>query len=88
MSVRAKPGLSFSRVSVCELVKTMQDFKVAVEQEEARLCLLHPTPSDIPGCLNMFDDYLACGRKRLCYYPSRPKFNILHSNSQPNQKPL
>ncbi|KAF8806419.1 hypothetical protein BYT27DRAFT_6624159 [Phlegmacium glaucopus] len=36
------------------------DFKVAVEQEEARLRLLHPTPSDIPSCLSTFDDYLAC----------------------------
>ena len=63
------------------------DFKIAVEQEEARLRLLHPTPSDIPGCLNTFDDFLACSRKRLCY-PSCPKFIILHSYSQPNQKPL
>lgn len=63
------------------------DFKVAVEQEEARLRLLHPTPSDIPGCFNTFDDFLACSRKRL-RYPSRLKFNTLHSYSQPNQEYL
>jgi len=40
---------------------SMLDFKVAVEQEEARLRLLHPTPSDVPGCFNSFDDFLACG---------------------------
>ena len=50
------------------------DFKVAVEQEEARLRLLHPTPSDIPGCLNTFDDFLACSRKRLCY-PTCPNLS-------------
>jgi len=44
------------------------DFKVVVEQEEARLRLLHPTPSDIPGCLSTFDDYLACSRKGLRYH--------------------
>ena len=43
----------------------MLDLEVAVEQEEARLRQLHPTPSDIPSCLNAFDDFLACGRKRL-----------------------
>lgn len=36
------------------------DFKKAVEQEEARLRLLHPTPADIPGCISVFDDYLGC----------------------------
>ncbi|KIM46933.1 hypothetical protein M413DRAFT_16496 [Hebeloma cylindrosporum] len=36
------------------------DFKTAVEQEEARLRLLHPTPSDIPGCVSVFDDYISC----------------------------
>ena len=52
------------------------NFKVAVEQEEARLRLLHPTPSDIPGCLSTFDDYLACSRKKLCYHLVS-SFNIL-----------
>ena len=47
------------------------DFKVAVEQEAARLRLLHPTPSDIPGCLSTFDDYLACSRKRPYYVLSK-----------------
>ncbi|KAF8897031.1 hypothetical protein CPB84DRAFT_1681687 [Gymnopilus junonius] len=36
------------------------DLKTAVEQEEARLRLLHPTPADIPGCISVFDDYLGC----------------------------
>ncbi|CAA7259123.1 unnamed protein product [Cyclocybe aegerita] len=36
------------------------DFKTAVAQEEARLRLLHPTVDDIPGCVSVFDDYLAC----------------------------
>lgn len=36
------------------------DFKTAVEQEEARLRLLHPTPSDVPGCISVFDDYISC----------------------------
>jgi hypothetical protein len=39
------------------------DFKAAVEQEEARLRLLHPTPSDIPGCISVFDDYISCSGK-------------------------
>jgi len=43
------------------------DFKAAVEQEEARLRLLHPTASDIPGCVSVFDDYISCsGKIRLC----------------------
>ena len=58
-----------------------------MEQEEARLRQLHPTPSDIPSCLNAFDDFLACGRKRLVAHLVQ-KFNILHSYPQPNQKPL
>ena len=82
----AKPGVSRAlRADKPNMLDL--DFKVAVEQEEARLRLLHPTPSDIPGCLDTFDDFLACGRKRFCY-PSRPKFNIFHSYSQPNQKHL
>ena len=36
------------------------DFDKVLEQEVTRLRLLHPTPSDIPGCLSAFDDYLAC----------------------------
>jgi hypothetical protein len=36
------------------------NFDKALEQEVTRLQLLHPTPSDIPGCLSAFDDYLAC----------------------------
>ncbi|KAJ3485166.1 hypothetical protein NLI96_g5152 [Meripilus lineatus] len=35
-------------------------FNVAVQQEEARLRELHPTPEDIPGCMKMFDDFLLC----------------------------
>ncbi|KAF8161171.1 hypothetical protein B0H34DRAFT_369279 [Crassisporium funariophilum] len=37
------------------------DFETAVKQEEVRLQLLHPTPADLPGCLNAFDDYISCG---------------------------
>ncbi|KXN85370.1 hypothetical protein AN958_11470 [Leucoagaricus sp. SymC.cos] len=36
------------------------DFKKVVKQEEERLCRLHPTPSDIPGCFSLFDDYVSC----------------------------
>ncbi|KAF8967839.1 hypothetical protein BDZ97DRAFT_1801494 [Flammula alnicola] len=36
------------------------NFKKAVEEEEARLRLLHPTPGDIPGCISVFDDYISC----------------------------
>lgn len=36
------------------------DFKKVLEQEEARLATLHPTPEDIPGCISVFDDYLGC----------------------------
>lgn len=45
------------------------DFKTAVEQEEARLRLLHPTPSDIPGCISVFDDYISCSGKQICSSP-------------------
>ncbi|KDR75809.1 hypothetical protein GALMADRAFT_68801 [Galerina marginata CBS 339.88] len=41
------------------------DFDKAVEQEEARLRLLHPAPADIPGCISVFDDYLGCSGKLL-----------------------
>lgn len=36
------------------------DFNIVVKQEEERLQRLHPTPSDVPGCLSLFDDYLSC----------------------------
>lgn len=35
-------------------------FKVAITQEEGRLNVLHPAPSDIPGCIRLFDEYLSC----------------------------
>ncbi|KAI0256147.1 hypothetical protein BJV78DRAFT_1368050 [Lactifluus subvellereus] len=35
-------------------------FKTVVEQEEARLYQLHPTPEDIPSCMTVFDDFLSC----------------------------
>ena len=35
-------------------------FQKVVQEEIARLRLLHPTPDDIPGCFSAFDDYLAC----------------------------
>jgi hypothetical protein len=63
------------------------DFKKAVEQEEARLRLLHPTPEDIPGCVTVFDDYLACSGKReqtqCC--PFAEVDNRCYSHSQPNE---
>jgi len=31
-----------------------------VQEEIARLQLLHPAPVDIPGCFTAFDEYLAC----------------------------
>ncbi|KAF9529401.1 hypothetical protein CPB83DRAFT_812229 [Crepidotus variabilis] len=36
------------------------DFAKVVEQEAERLRVLHPTPDDIPGCVTLFDEYLAC----------------------------
>ncbi|PPQ97381.1 hypothetical protein CVT26_006615 [Gymnopilus dilepis] len=49
------------------------DFEKAVQQEEARLRVLHPTPADIPGCLSVFDDYLACnGTQATSLPPSSP----------------
>ncbi|KAF8893845.1 hypothetical protein BD779DRAFT_1503710 [Infundibulicybe gibba] len=54
------------------------DFKTAVRQEEEYLRLLHPTPSDIPGCIRLFDDYLSCNVirsqiKSLYRYGERPE---------------
>ncbi|KAF9451937.1 hypothetical protein P691DRAFT_722938 [Macrolepiota fuliginosa MF-IS2] len=54
------------------------DFKVAVKQEEERLRRLHPTPSDIPGCLSLFDNYLSCSVirsqiKSIYRYGERPE---------------
>jgi hypothetical protein len=40
------------------------DYKTVVEQEKQRLRIFHPTPEDIPGCISVFDDYLACGGKQ------------------------
>jgi len=36
------------------------DFKSAVRQEEEYLRKVHPTADDIPGCMTLFDDFLAC----------------------------
>ncbi|OSX62715.1 hypothetical protein POSPLADRAFT_1140715 [Postia placenta MAD-698-R-SB12] len=36
------------------------DFQTAAKQEEAYLRAVHPTPEDIPGCMKLFDDFLAC----------------------------
>ncbi len=36
------------------------NFEAVVKQEEERLGRLHPTPSDTPSCLSLFDDYLSC----------------------------
>jgi hypothetical protein len=35
-------------------------FEAAVKQEQARLRRVHPTPDDVPSCMTLFDDYLAC----------------------------
>ncbi|KAF9012406.1 hypothetical protein BDQ17DRAFT_1297462 [Cyathus striatus] len=53
------------------------DFKTAVAQEEDYLRRVHPTPNDVPGCLNLFDIYLSCGVirsqvKSLYRYGERP----------------
>lgn len=29
-------------------------------EEEARLDSLHPTPEDVPGCLDLFDTFMQC----------------------------
>ncbi|EPS94867.1 hypothetical protein FOMPIDRAFT_1169286 [Fomitopsis schrenkii] len=36
------------------------DFETAVQQEEACLRKVYPTPDDIPGCMKLFDDFLSC----------------------------
>lgn len=41
------------------------DFQTAVKQEEAYLRRVHPTPEDIPTCMNLFDTYLDCSGKHL-----------------------
>ncbi|KAF9052191.1 hypothetical protein BDZ89DRAFT_420834 [Hymenopellis radicata] len=40
--------------------QTGVDFKTAVEQEAARLRLVHPTPDDIPTCINMAELVTSC----------------------------
>ena len=49
-------------------------FNTVVEEETARLKLLHPTPEDIPGCLKLFDDFLMCNGART----SAKGWNELH----------
>jgi hypothetical protein len=39
-----------------------------VNQEEAYLRRVHPTPSDVPSCMSLLDDFLACNG------PSRDSF--------------
>ncbi|KAI0029098.1 hypothetical protein K488DRAFT_57158 [Vararia minispora EC-137] len=33
---------------------------LTVQQEERRLRALHPTPDDVPTCMNHFDDFISC----------------------------
>lgn len=43
-------------------------FQNAVKREEEYLRRVHPTPEDIPGCMNLFDVYLSCnGQQTLVY---------------------
>ncbi|KAF4596216.1 hypothetical protein EYR40_008100 [Pleurotus pulmonarius] len=39
-------------------------FQNAVKREEEYLRRVHPTPEDIPGCMNLFDVYLSCNAIR------------------------
>jgi hypothetical protein len=41
-------------------IENSDKFKAAFSQEETRLRNLHPTPEDIPSCMTVFDDFLAC----------------------------
>lgn len=69
MAKGSDSGVSLAGLVTCNCFLMLNlDFEAAVGQEEARLRLLHPTPSDIPGCLSTFDDYLSCSRKRLCFW--------------------
>jgi len=61
------------------------DFKTAVEQEEARLRLLHPTPSDVPGCISVFDDYISCSGKQSCSSPCSNTNFIMQSDPVSSQ---
>ena len=36
------------------------DFDTAVKQEAAYLRRVYPTSDDIPGCISLFDTFLAC----------------------------
>lgn len=36
------------------------DFDAAVEQETAYLKKIHPTPEDLPSCMQLFDTFLSC----------------------------
>lgn len=41
-------------------IEDVGKFNAVVSQEEARLRQLHPTPDDIPTCMNAFDNFLSC----------------------------
>ncbi|TFK44785.1 hypothetical protein BDQ12DRAFT_621174 [Crucibulum laeve] len=76
------------------------DFKTTVAQEEAYLRIVYPTPSDIPSCLSLFDDYLSCnvirnqikslyryGERRECAQKVEDfKFCLLHTSMHPEEK--
>ena len=47
-----------AKSAVIDLVP--DNFDKVVQQEVVRLGALHPTPEDVPGCVTLFDDYLAC----------------------------
>ncbi|KAK7472791.1 hypothetical protein VKT23_000899 [Stygiomarasmius scandens] len=40
------------------------DFEKTVQQEQAYLRLVHPTPEETPTCFNLFDTYLSCNAAR------------------------
>lgn len=63
-----KPSNAFIRSSMSDSNKL--DFDKVVEQEVVRLRALHPTPEDIPGCVSLFDDYLACNGECIGAVPS------------------
>lgn len=54
------------------------DYRTAFKQEQERLSHLYPTPSDIPGCFSLFDDYVSCAVirsqiKSIYRYGERPQ---------------
>lgn len=47
---------------------TKLDFETIVQQETAYLKKIHPTPEDIPSCMQLFDLFLSCNGAFSCSF--------------------